>query len=402
MSSSRQCVILVGGKGTRLGALTRDTPKPLLAVGGRPFVSYLIQEAARHGFGRILLLAGFKADAFAGELAQLKTAIPVPVEIDIVVEPEPLGTGGALRFAAPKLDDEFLMLNGDSFFDINLLDLASPKLSGVGRLALKHQADVSRYGTVEVAGENIRAFREKTDAGREGLINGGVYWLKRDILDHIGPGAVSLETDVFPKLAGLGLLTGKVYDRFMLDIGLPDTLNAAQSSVPAQIRRPAVFLDRDGVINDDVGYAHRPDQIAWVDGVFNAVKVLNDAGHYVFVVTNQAGVARGHYKVDQLEALHTWMADQMAAVGAHIDAFAYCPFHPEGVVPEYTRDSDRRKPAPGMILDLLRDWPVVKNRSFLVGDKASDIEAATAAGIPGHLFSGGNLEAFVKSCLNAG
>ena len=401
MSVGRQCVILVGGKGTRLGALTRERPKPLLPVGGRPFLSYLVQEAARHGFTRILLLAGFKAEAFAEELAALRAAAPTSVDLQVVVEPEPMGTGGALKFAGPYLDEAFLLLNGDSLFDINLLDLTTrlPE-GGIGRLALKAQPDVSRYGTVELSGDHVRKFAEKNAAGGAGVINGGVYWMSRAVLDYIGPGTVSLETDVLPALAVSGRLFGKVYDRFMLDIGLPDTLEQAQSSVPAQMCRPAVFLDRDGVINQDVGYAHRPDQITWIEGALKAIKSLNDRGYYVFVVSNQSGVARGKYTESDVMALHAWMAERMAEQGAHIDAFSYCPHHPEGVVAEYAKTSLHRKPAPGMILDLLKAWPVQKDQSFLIGDQAIDIEAAVASGVQGHLFEGGDLRAFVADLLS--
>ncbi len=395
-------MILVGGRGTRLGALTQAKPKPMLDVAGRPFVSYLVQEAARHGFTRILLLAGFKADAFAAEIAALKPRIPIDVEITLLTEPEPRGTAGALKFAAPHLDAQFLMLNGDSLFDINLLGLTQPLGAALGRLALKPQPDVSRYGKVELDGKLIRRFVEKDQSAGAGVINGGVYWLSKRVVDQIPEGMVSIEVDIFPKLAAAGQLEGVVYDRFMLDIGLPDTLEAAQTLIPARLTRPAVFIDRDGVLNDDIGYAHRPDQIKWTPGAFAGVKALNDAGFYVFVVTNQAGVARGYYPLAQVDVLHGWMAGEMAARGAHIDAFAYCPFHPEGTVPEFTRTSDRRKPAPGMVLDLLEDWPVVKESSFLIGDKDLDLATAQAAGVPGHHFSGGDFEGFIKSCLKAG
>lgn len=401
MSASRQCVILVGGKGARLGALTKEMPKPLLPVGGRPFLSYLIQEAARHNFRRVLLLAGFKAEAFAPELTTLREAAPDAIDLTVLVEPEPLGTGGALRFAADHLDDHFLLLNGDSLFDINLLDLTAPPMNagGIGRLALKRQQDVSRYGAVEFDGERIRKFLEKNPAGGAGLINGGVYWLSKAVLDHIGSGPVSLESDVFPKLAAAGRLYGTPYDRFMLDIGLPDTLEEAQSTVPNQMRRPAIFLDRDGVINQDVEYAHRPDQIVWIEGAMQAIKNFNDTGYYVFVVTNQAGVARGYYTEADVQTLHDWMAGEFARYGAHVDAFMYCPYHPEGVVTKYAQASPFRKPAPGMILDLLKSWPVQKDRSFLIGDNATDLEAARAAGLPGYLFKGGNLADFAKTLV---
>lgn len=402
MNDGRQCAILVGGKGTRLAALTKDRPKPLLSVGGRTFLSYLVQEVARHGFTRILLLAGFKAEAFAEELAALRSMAPAALDLKVVVEPEPLGTGGALAYAASHLDEKFLLLNGDSFFDINFLDLTAYPLpeNCLGRLALRAQADVSRYGTAELVGEHILKFNEKNIAGGPGLISGGVYWIRRAILDNMKKGYVSLETDVFPTLAESGRLLGKVYDRFMLDIGLPDSLEQAQTSIPAQVCRPAAFLDRDGVINQDIGYAHRPDQIIWIDGALAAIKAFNDAGYYVFVVSNQSGVARGKYMETDVKALHAWMSGQMAEQGAHIDAFAYCPYHPDGLTAEYAKASSYRKPEPGMILDLLKAWPVKIDQSLLIGDRAIDMEAAIAGGVKGHLFEGGNLMAFVTDLLS--
>ena len=160
-----------------------------------------------------------------------------------------------------------------------------------------------------------------------------------------------------------------------------------------------MFFDRDGVLNHDSGYTFETHKLKWIDGAREAVKAVNDAGYFAFVVTNQSGVARGLYEESHVQALHRWMADEMAAIGAHIDAFEYCPDHPDGTIERYRRVSHRRKPAPGMITDLLGRFPVDADHSILIGDKASDLEAARAAGLKGHLFSGGNLEAFVKQHL---
>ena len=162
-------------------------------------------------------------------------------------------------------------------------------------------------------------------------------------------------------------------------------------------RRPAAFLDRDGVLNHDTGYVYRPDQFEWILGAREAVKRLNDDGYYTFVVTNQAGVAHGLYEEADIHRLHEWVNAELRRSGARIDAFFHCPYHPEGKVEAYRRASDVRKPGPGMLLRARAEWPVDWSRSFLIGDRDSDIAAATAAGIPGHKFGGGDLLAFLVS-----
>jgi D-glycero-D-manno-heptose 1,7-bisphosphate phosphatase len=160
-------------------------------------------------------------------------------------------------------------------------------------------------------------------------------------------------------------------------------------------RRPAAFLDRDGVLNADSGYPHRPDQIVWIPGAHQAVKAFNDAGYLVFVVTNQSGVGHGLYDEDAVQRLHRWMNAELAKSGAHVDDWRYCPFHPEARLPAYRAAHPWRKPGAGMLLDLMRHWPVDAGRSLLIGDRGSDLEAARNADIPGHLFGGGSLSDFI-------
>jgi D,D-heptose 1,7-bisphosphate phosphatase len=391
----RQAVVLVGGLGTRLGALTQAAPKPLLPVGDRPFLQWLVEDLQRQGISRILLLAGYRAE----QLGALAAAYP---SVEIVVEPEPLGTGGALRFAADRLDERFFFLNGDSLFDINLWDLALRAGSSEACLALRAVPDVSRFGPAWLEGDQIVKFAERPEVDGPGLINGGVGVLSRAVLKRLpAEGAVSIEREIYPHMATDGVLRGHVYDRPFIDIGVPEDFARAQSVVPAIYKRGAVIFDRDGVLNQDIGYAHRPDQIDWIPGALEAIKAVNDAGLFAFVATNQAGVARGLYDEARVVELHGWMNTVLRLHGAQIDAFAYSPYHPEGTVERYARASDCRKPNPGMIRELLAGHRVDGSRVVMIGDRQSDVSAAKAAGIEGILFTGGNLKAALSAHIAA-
>jgi D-glycero-D-manno-heptose 1,7-bisphosphate phosphatase len=393
-----QAVILAGGRGTRLGAMTDDCPKPLIDVGGRPFVDHLIANLARHGFTEILLLTGYLAERF--KLLEARAG-SLGCRITCLVETSPAGTAGALIHAREHLAPQFLLLNGDSLFDINYLDLCSPPMAPpdtLGVMALRRMPDTGRYGRVELSGSRVTNFAEKASGG-SGLINGGIYWLDRSVLDWIGAVPASLEAHILPRLAKSGRLAARSYERFFIDIGIPEDLARAQDAIPAQMRRPAVFLDRDGVLNADTGYPHRPDQIEWTEGAHAAVKHFNDEGYFVFVVTNQAGVARGLYDEDRVRALHRWMNVELMCGGAHVDDWRFCPFHPEGTVAGYCRSHPWRKPGPGMLTDLMEHWPVDPARSILIGDRGTDLEAARGANITGHLFKGGSLADFARSVL---
>lgn len=169
--------------------------------------------------------------------------------------------------------------------------------------------------------------------------------------------------------------------------------------VKSRMSKPALFLDRDGVLNVDHGYVSTISDFEWIDGAIDCIQAFNARDWFVFIVTNQSGIALGYYDEADMRAVHDHMQREIAAANAVIDAIYHCPFHEDGTVAAYRKASFDRKPKPGMLLQAMADFPVNREQSFLIGDKASDIEAAHAAGIGGFRYQGGNLATFAEWAL---
>jgi D-glycero-D-manno-heptose 1,7-bisphosphate phosphatase len=398
----RQCAILAGGLGSRLGALTAATPKPLLPCGDRPFLAWLMREFVRFGVTEFLLLTGHLSDAVERAVADLQSRLPGPVRITLSVEPTPAGTAGALFHARDRLEDRFLLANGDTLFDCNLArllaDAAADAASSIGRLLLRPPPDGARFSTVRLDGDRVIGF---DGHGGDGPIHAGIGVFRRSLLDRIGP-AGSLERDVLPTLAAEGALHGTVASGYFRDIGVPADYVLAQTEIPRLLHRRALFLDRDGVLNVDHGYVGSRDRFTWTDGALDALRLATEAGWHVFIVTNQSGVARGFYTEADVHALLDWMADQARAAGGTIDDVRFCPHHPEAKIAAYRQPHPWRKPEPGMLLDLMQAWEIDPTRAIMIGDQQTDMAAAQAAGIAGYLFPGGNLTEYLQPLLNPG
>jgi D-glycero-D-manno-heptose 1,7-bisphosphate phosphatase len=397
-----QCAILAGGLATRLGSITRDVPKPVLEVGERPFLAWLMRELQRFGVEEFVILTGHLSDAVQRAVRDAAAGLPKPARLVFSHEPSPAGTAGALHHARRHLAERFLLCNGDSLFDTNLAALladgAADGPQTLVRLMLCAVPDASRYGVVALADGRVTAFRERPVTGAAGVINAGIYAMRRAILEQCPP-AGSLERDVLPGLAACGAVRGTVGAGFFVDIGMPADLQAARHQVASVLTRPALFLDRDGVLNHDHGYVGTRARWDWIDGALDAIRLATDHGWHVFVVSNQSGVARGYYGEDDVLALNAWMVDEARRHGGTIDDVRICPYHPEGSVAAYTCHSDWRKPGPGMINSLIGAWGLDRQNCLLVGDQSTDLEAAARAGIRGTLFQGGNLADFVTPRL---
>ncbi len=398
-----QCAVLVGGLGTRLGALTAATPKPILPCGGRPFLFWLLREFVRFGVTDFLLLTGHLSAEIERAAADIQAALPRPASITLSEEPIRAGTGGAVFHARDRLQDRFLLCNGNSLFDCNfstlLADAATDGPEVTGRIVLRQLADASRYGVVETERDHVTAFRERPPPGTGGTINGGIYLFNQSLIRHLQP-ACSLEADILPVLARAGSLRGTLGDGYFRDIGVPEDFARAQTEIPALLKRRALFLDRDGVLNVDHGYVGSRDRFQWVDGARDAIRYATQAGWHVFIVTNQAGVARGYFDEAAIRDLLEWIGDQARDAGGTIDDARYCPYHPDGTVEAYRQVHPWRKPLPGMLLDLIQMWELDPTKAVMVGDQETDMRAAAAAGVVGYLFNGGNLLSFLRPILD--
>jgi D-glycero-D-manno-heptose 1,7-bisphosphate phosphatase len=395
----RDALILAGGLGTRLGSLTAEIPKPLLDVGGVAFIDHVQWNLARHGVERAVVSVGYLAEVFETHFAT--TRVP-GIEVTLVVEDEPLGTGGAMALAAQEVTgDEVLVLNGDTLFDLNYLDLAVLRRSEdvPVAVALRAVPDAARYGAVELAGSRIARFAEKTAAGA-GLVSGGVYAASVGFLRGLPLEPHSFERAVMPTLAADGRLAGREYAGWFVDIGTPESIESARDEIAAWRDKPMVLLDRDGVVNVDHGHVATPERFDWMPGAVDAIKLINDAGALVVVVTNQAGIAKGYYTESEYLEFRRWIERQLADMGAHLDATYHCPHHPEGRG-DYRAECACRKPAPGMIVSALAEFGVDPKRAVLIGDKESDVEAAAAAGVRGVLLGDAPVLPAVRDALAA-
>ena len=234
----RQACILVGGKGTRLGELTRATPKPLIEIGNdKAFLDVVIEQVARQGFDDIVLLAGHFGDLVR---ARYDGRAVGAAKVRVVVEPEPLGTAGALVAARDLIAPRFLTVNGDTFFDIDLRALcaAGDNLDCDAMLALHRAPDVARYGSVVLDGDRVVSFREKAKAAGSALINGGIAVVRAGLIDRVRVLPCSMEAEIFPTLAAERRLCGRECEGYFIDIGVPETLEQARRDLTALTGRP--------------------------------------------------------------------------------------------------------------------------------------------------------------------
>ena len=388
-----QAIILAGGKGSRLGVLTKNTPKPLLKISGKPFIEYLIWNLARQGIEEIIIMTGFMSESF---LKNYHNKSFFGSKVKIYNEDQPLGTAGCLVANLDKLDEKFWVINGDSFFDCNLLQTYQLHQDTNGAVIIGTRSqEVQRFGSINYDKKmQINGFSEKNKTLSEGVINSGIYLIQKFLLNDFAEGFLSMEYDVLPKLIIDKNLKLDIQDGYFIDIGVPESFKKANKDFPDIITKPALFLDRDGTLNIDNGYTHKIEDLEFIDGVFSSLIKAINKGFYIILITNQGGIAKGLFTKDDMQKFNKKIIKELRLKGANIDYVYFCEHHPDAI-DETQRECACRKPKSGMILQALNELPIKLSGSFMVGDKHSDIKAGESAGVKSLLFDEANLENFL-------
>ena len=380
-----QCVILVGGKGSRLGDIAKNYPKPMLEINEKPFLMYLIEMVQRFGFEEILLLASHANHVVIDYFKDYENK---QCKVKIIIEESPLGTGGAIVNAFEHLEETFYCINGDSIIEGNWISL-NPLLKNKFKaiIGLTEVSNPERYGSIDLDGNTVIKFCEKNNNTDSKVINGGIYLLRKKIFKDFNKEFMSLEKDIFPELLKTGELGAKKINGYFIDIGTPESLEEAKKRVWGKNKK-AVILDRDGTLNEDRGYTYKAEDLIWKPGAKEFIKNLNKRNYYVFVATNQSGIARGKYSEDDMHKFHNKMQEELMKSGAYVDKFYYCPYHRDGIKLKYKKESNDRKPNTGMLEKITKEWSLNKKNLFFIGDSASDLECANNFKIKGYKYNG--------------
>jgi D-glycero-D-manno-heptose 1,7-bisphosphate phosphatase len=370
-----QAVILAGGLGLRMRPLTDSAPKPMIPIHGRPFLEYLVEQLSDQGIERILLLLGYLPDSIKDHFGD---GSRWGVSISYSVTPAEVQTGTRVRAAIDAIDPVFLLLYCDNYWPMQLDRMwrRFVEADPAGMATIYTNKDGYSRDNVRVVDGRIEAYdRSRTSVGLNG-VEIGYAILKRDIVaDLLGPEDVSVEEAVYPALASRGALLAYETEHRYYGIGSLERLPATTEFLT---RRPTILLDRDGVLNrrpPRAEYIRRPDEFVWLPGALEALRLLTDRGYRSFVISNQAGVARGAMTEADLMAVEERMLADARDAGGRIDGAYYCRH-------DWDAGCDCRKPLPGMLFQAQRDHALDLTRTPYIGDDDRDGEAAELAGAP--------------------
>ena len=425
-------VIMAGGKGTRISSVANDIPKPMIKISGMPVLEHEIMCLRDQGYTDLIItvshLGHIIIDYFGdGSKVSPVTGKPFGVHIEYYIEEQPLGNAGALFKIKDKLTEDFLLLNADSVFDIDFNRFVEYHKQKGGLVTLFTHPNSHPYDSgLIISNENcaVEQWLAKEDERPKyyrNRVNAGLHIISPEILkNEINTPKIDLDRQILKPLAGTGKMF--VYDspEYVKDMGTPDRyetvcrdfMNGTVQAKNLKQKQKAIFLDRDGTINKYVGFLRNINDFDLIDGVSDAIKMINNSGFLAIVVTNQPVIARGEMTFNELQEIHNKMETLLGFHGAYLDAIYFCPHHPhkgyDGEVEELKIECKCRKPQPGMLMQAAKDYNIDLSLSWMIGDSENDIAAGIAAGCKtgllgdeqhGQDISGTSLVTILKSAL---
>ena len=396
MKDITKAVILAGGRGTRMGDMAKDIPKPMLRIAGKPILQYQIEWLKRYGFAEVWLIVNHLGDVITSHFGD---GSDFGLRINYYREEHPLGTVGGIKALQDELESDFLVLYGDVLMDVDFCRLQQFHFEKESQATLvvhpndhPHDSDLLDLNM----DDRVTAFHPKPhQEGRyyRNMVNAAMYIFSPDIFPFLEEGVkADFGKDIFPKTTSLLRIFGYNTPEYIKDMGTPGRLEAVSKDVLSgkvarrNLSHPqkAIFIDRDGVINADKGLICRHEDFELIDGVAEAIRAINRSDYMAVVVTNQPGIAKGLHDFEDLDLIHAKMDTLLGEKGAKLDAVFFCPHHPEkgfhGERPEYKVECECRKPAAGMLMKAATQFNIDTAQSFMVGDHERDILAGKTSG----------------------
>jgi D,D-heptose 1,7-bisphosphate phosphatase len=362
-------VILAGGKGSRISKHLKNIPKPLYNFSGISLLKFLINNISKYNINRIYIIGGYRGEKI---YKYFHDTIVNFVKIHCIIEKEPLGTGGSLNLIKNKISKNFLLFNGDTIFDIDIKKFISQSKKNKINIAVTNNNSYllnKKLNNIDIDKNKILIRKQSKK------INGGIYYLNKKIFSLIKP-KCSLENDILPNEINKKNVIGIYFKNFFIDIGTPANLILSKKIIPSFFKKPAFFFDRDGTINEDEGYTHKYKSFQFKPHVIKALKYLSQKNVYIFIVTNQAGIAKGIFSEKDFYKLHAQIKKYLLKKNIFINDVVFCPYHPQGRIIKYKKNSMFRKPGNLMIEKIFQNWLIIRSKSCMIGDSFSDKEAA--------------------------
>ena len=384
--------ILIGGKGTRTKTISNKIPKPFLKINNKSIIERQLEKLK--SYKKIFLLSNNKMTKFTNTL--------VKRNIQIIEEDEPLGNAGCLKnlIKYKQLDNDILIISGDLVFNFDIKKFQKFHLKNKSEVTfLVHPNDhIADSDAIEVNRNNqLLKFHKKPHSKNciGNIFLSGIIIIKKKIIHYIKEKKFQdFSKDLLPKLIKDNI---KIYAyntrEYVKDVGTPKRINAAKKHLKnikykngsLKKKIPAIFLDRDGVINKENLNLHYQNPLKVINGAFDAVKKINEKGFLSVIVTNQSAVAKGTVTIRRVEKDHKKLEYLFSKKGSYFDRIYYCPYYPikgfKGEVKKYKKRSIFRKPNNGMFLKAIKDLNIDSKRSYMVGDRVSDYLAAKKTGI---------------------